>query len=171
MEEKVSTARVALKYGVITSVVIMVYTTIINVAGQSQNKWLTSLSFLFMVVGIVMAMKDFREQNKGFMSYGEGLGVGSLASAIMGLLGSTFGTLYNRFIDPTILTQAMDEARANMEAKGLDDAQIDQAMEVSQKFMSPGMLFGFGVIGYLFFGFLLSLLIAAFIRKDKPVFD
>jgi hypothetical protein len=171
MEEKVSTARVALKYGVITSVVIMVYTTIINLAGQSQNKGLTSLSFVFMVIGIVVAMKNFREQNKGFMSFGEGLGIGSLASAIMGLLGSTFSMLYTRFIDPTILTQALDEARASLEAKGMDDAQIDQAMAISQKFMSPGMLFGFGVIGYLFVGFLLSLLIAAFIRKDKPVFD
>jgi hypothetical protein len=171
MEEKVSTARVALKYGVITSVVIMVYTTIINLAGQSQNKWLTTFSFVFMVVGIVAAMKNFREENHGFLSYGEGLGVGSLASAIMGLLGATFSMLYNRFIDPTILTQALDEARANMEAKGMDDAQIDQAMAISQKFMSPGMLFAFGVIGYLFVGFLLSLLIAAFIRKDKPVFD
>ena len=60
MEEKVSTARVALKYGVLGSVVIMIYTTIINVAGLSQNKILSSLSFAFMIIAIVLAMKDFR---------------------------------------------------------------------------------------------------------------
>ena len=171
MEEKVSTARIALKYGVLASVVIMVYTTIINVAGQSQNKWLTSLSFIFMIVGIVLAMQAFKEENKGFMSYGEGLGLGSLVSAIMGLLGSTFSVFYNKVIDPTILTQAMDTARSDMEAKGMDDTQIDQAMAMTQKFMSPGVLFVFGVIGSLLVGFLLSLIISAIIRKDKPVFD
>lgn len=171
MEEKVSTARIALKYGVLASVVIMVFTTIINVTGQSQNKWLTSLSFVFMIVGIVVAMKAFKEENKGFMTYGEGLGLGSLFSAIMGLLGSTFSVLYNKFIDPTIITQAMDTARSEMESKGMDDAQIDQAMAMSEKFMSPGVLFAFGVIGSLMVGFVLSLIIAAILRKDKPVFD
>ncbi|WP_149240547.1 DUF4199 domain-containing protein [Dyadobacter sp. 32] len=171
MEEKVSTARIALKYGVLASVVIMVFTTIINVTGQSQNKWLTSLSFVFMIVGIVVAMKSFKEENKGFMTYGEGLGLGSLVSAIMGLLGSTFSVLYNKFIDPTIITQAMDTARSEMESKGMDDAQIDQAMAMSEKFMSPGVLFAFGVIGSLMVGFVLSLIIAAILRKDKPVFD
>jgi hypothetical protein len=89
----------------------------------------------------------------------------------MGLLGATFNMFYTRFIDPTILTQTLDQARANMEAKGMDDSQIDQAMEISQKFMSPGVMFAFAVIGYLLMGFLLSLVIAAIIRKDKPVFD
>jgi hypothetical protein len=171
MEENVSSARIALKYGVLGSVVIMVYTTVINLAGQSQNTWLTSLTFIFLIIAIVLAMQAFKEENRGFMSYGEGLGVGSLVSAIMGLLGATFNMFYTRFIDPTILTQTLDQARANMEAKGMDDSQIDQAMEISQKFMSPGVMFAFAVIGYLLMGFLLSLVIAAIIRKDKPVFD
>lgn len=171
MEEKVSSARIALKYGVLTSVVMMVITTIINVTGQSQNKWLTSLSFLILIGGIVYAMKAFREENKGFMSYGEGLGLGSLVSAITGLLGSTFNMFYNKFIDPTIMTQAIDKVRSDMEAKGMDDTQIDNAMKFSQMFMSPGVLFVIGVIGSLIMGFLLSLVISAILRRDKPVFD
>jgi hypothetical protein len=171
MEEKVSSARIALKYGVLTSVVMMVITTIINVTGQSQNKWLTSLSFLILIGGIVYAMKAFREENKGFMSYGEGLGLGSLVSAITGLLGSTFNMFYNKFIDPTIMTQALDKVRSDMEAKGMDDTQIDNAMKFSQMFMSPGVLFVIGVIGSLIMGFLLSLVISAILRRDKPVFD
>ncbi len=171
MEEKVSSARIALKYGVLTSVVMMVITTIINVTGQSQNKWLTSLSFLILIGGIVYAMKAFREENKGFMSYGEGLGLGSLVSAITGLLGSTFNMFYNKFIDPTIMSQALDKVRSDMEAKGMDDTQIDNAMKFSQMFMSPGVLFVIGVIGSLIMGFLLSLVISAILRRDKPVFD
>jgi hypothetical protein len=171
MEEKVSTARVALKYGVLGSVVIMIFTTIINVAGLSQNKILSSLSFVFMIVAIVLSMKDFREQNKGFMSYGEGLGLGTLVSAVMGLLSSAFTMFYMQFIDNTLLTQGMDKVRSDMEARGMDDAKIDQAMELSQKFMSPGIVFAMGVFMYILTGFVISLIVAAIIRREKPVFE
>lgn len=171
MEEKTSTARIALKYGVLGAVVIMVYTTIVNISGLSQNKILQVLSFAFMIVAIVLAMQDFKEQNKGFMSYGEGLGLGTLLAAIMGFLGSMFTMFYMRFIDPAILTQGMDKVRSDMEARGMDDAQIDQAMELSQKFMSPGIMFAMGVFGYLLMGFILSLILSAILRREKPVFE
>lgn len=171
MEEKTSTARVALKYGVIGSVVIMVYSTIINVAGFSQNKILSSLAFVFMIVAVVLAMKDFREQNKGFMSYGEGLGLGTLVSAVMGLLSSAFTMFYIQFIDNTLLTQGMDQVREDMERRGMDDSQIEQAMELSQKFMSPGVVFVMGVLGYVIMGFIISLIISAIFRREKPVFE
>jgi len=170
MEEKTSTARVALKYGVLTAVVIMIYTTIINVAGLSQNKFLTSLTFLFMVVAIILAMKDYREQNK-FMSYGEGLGLGTLVSAVMGLLSSAFTMFYMQFIDNTLLTQGMDKVREDMEKRGMDDSQIDQAMELSQRVMSPGIIFFMGVLGSILMGFIISLIIAAILRREKPVFE
>ena len=171
MEEKTSTARVALKYGVLGSVVIMVYSTILNVSGLAQNKVLSSLSFGLMLVAIVLAMKDFKEKNSGFMTYGEGLGLGSLTSAVMGLLTSAFTMFYIQFIDNTLLAQGLDKVREDMESRGMDDAQIDQAMELSQKFMSPGVVFVMGVFGYVVMGFIVSLIIAAIMRKEKPVFE
>jgi hypothetical protein len=171
MEEKVSTARVALKYGVLGAVVTMVYTTIINVSGLSQNQVLMSLSFIFTIAAIVMGMKEFRAQNKGFMSYGEGLGLGTLLSAVMGFLVSMFSTFYNKFIDPTIVTNAMDKARSDMELRGMDDAQIDQSLEVVQKFMSPGVMFAMGVFMSVLIGFIVSLVISAILRREKPVFE
>jgi hypothetical protein len=171
MEEKVSSARIALKYGVLTGLAIIVYTAIINVAGLSQNKALTSLTFVMMIVGLVIGMKAFREKNHGYMSYGEGLGVGTQEAVIMGLLGSAFSMFYLKFIDPTLLTQSLNQVRTELEAKGLDDSQIETALETSQKFMTPGFIFGMGVFGYLIVGFIASLIIAAIIRKEKPVFD
>jgi hypothetical protein len=45
------------------------------------------------------------------------------------------------------------------------------AMELSQKFMSPGIVFVSGVFGYLIMGFIISLVTAAIIRREKPVFE
>ncbi|SEJ30270.1 Protein of unknown function [Dyadobacter sp. SG02] len=171
MEEKTSTARVALKYGLVVAVVTMVYSTILNLAGLGTNKILASLSYVFMIVAIVLAMKDFREKNGGFISYGEGLGLGSLTSAVLGLLSSAFTIFYIQFIDSNMLTQSLDQMREELEQKGMDDAQIEQAIEMSQKFMSPGIMFVTVILGYLIMGFIFSLIIAAIMRKEKPVFE
>jgi hypothetical protein len=171
MEEKTSTARVALKYGLLAAVVTMVYSTILNLSGLGSNKILASLSYVFMIVAIVLAMKDFREKNGGFISYGEGLGLGTLTSAVLGLLSSAFTIFYIQFIDSNMLTQSLDQMREELEAKGMDDAQIEQALEVSQKFMSPGIMFVMVILGYLIMGFIFSLIIAAIMRKEKPVFE
>ncbi len=171
MQEQVSTARIALKYGVITAVAVIVYSTILSIAGLAQNRALTSIGFIMLIGGIVWGMRDFRTQNNGFMSYGQGLGVGSLISAIVGFLGSIFTMFYTQFIDTTIMEQSLNTARADMEARGMDDAQIDQAMEMSQKFMTPGVVFFIGILTYLILGFIISLIVAAIMRRDKPVFD
>jgi hypothetical protein len=171
MEEQVSTARIALKYGVLTAVVIMIFTTIINVTGLSDNKALSSLSFVFMVVGIVLAMKDFKTQNRGYISFGEGVGVGALASAVMGVLSAAFSMFYTRFIDNTMLAQALDKVREDMERRGKDDSEIDMAMEFSQKLMSPGIMFAMTVVLYVITGLVIALIVAAIVRREKPVFE
>ncbi len=171
MQEQVSTARVALKYGVITSVASIVYSTLLMVLGQNQNQALGALGFVILVAGIVFAMRDYREQNNGFMTYGQGLGIGSLIAAIVGVIGSLFTMFYIQFIDNTIIRQSIDKARSDMEARGMDDSQIDQAMEITEKFMTPGVMFLVQVLTYLFIGFIISLILAAILRKDKPVFE
>jgi hypothetical protein len=171
MEEKTSTARVALKYGLLAAVVTMVYSTILYVAGLGSNRLLASVTYAFMIIAIVLAMKDFREKNGGFISSGEGLGLGSLTSAVLGLLSSAFTIFYIQFIDSNMLTQSLDQMREELEGKGMDDAQIEQALEMSQKFMAPGIMFVTVIFGYLIMGFIFSLIIAAVMRKEKPVFE
>lgn len=171
MEEQTSTARVALKYGALAAVVAMVYSTILNVSGLGQNTWLASVSYIFTIVAIFLAMKEFREKNRGFISYGEGLGLGSLLSAVLGVLTAAFTLFYIQFIDNSVLTQGLDRLREDMERQGKDDVQIEQAIEISQKVMSPGIMFVSVVLVTLIAGFVISLVVAAIMRKEKPVFE
>jgi hypothetical protein len=171
MQETVSSARTALKYGAITGVAVIVYSTVINIIGMAQNRLLTSLAFLILVVGIILALKDYRQQNTGFISYGEGLGTGMLIAAIVGLLASFFTLFYIEFIDNSLLQESLDLMRAELENKGKSETEIEQAMVFAQKFMSPGFMFLMGIFSYLITGFIISLIVAAVMRKEKPVFD
>jgi len=135
---------------------------------QTTNSAFSGLTLAAMAAFLVFAMRDFRSLNGGYMTYGEGLSIGSLLSAVGGLLSAAFITFYNVVIDPTVQQKSFDMAREKMEEKGnMSDEQIDQAMEIAQKFQSPGFTFVAGVFGTLIMGFLLSLIVAAFIRRNK----
>lgn len=169
--EKPSTARIALKWGLIIAITNIVYSTIINMTGLWKNSMLSILGFLILIAGIVLALREFKTNNNGFMDFGEGFGLGTLMSTIVGMLGSAFSLIYTKFIDPTMMQQIQDFQIEKMEAQGLTDEQIEQAIEMGAKFSSPGMVFIIGVIMYLVLGAIFSLVISAIMRKSKPVFD
>ena len=164
-----STARVALKAGLITGLVMTVYSLILNMAGLPQSSPLHYLSFLMLVGGLVYGMRDFKGQNGGFLSYGQGLGVGTLTAGVAGLLSSLVSTFYVKFVDPTVLQRTMDEQRVKMEERGMSDAQIEQAVKIAESM--TGFSFLIATLVMLFFGFLLSLVIAAILKRDQDVFD
>ena len=168
MEEQPSTARLALKWGAFLGLTLMVITLMMYLTDQTTNPLFSVLTLGSLIAFLILSMRDFRSLNGGYMSYSEGLGVGSLVSAVGGLLSAAFITFYNVVIDPTVQQRALEKAREQLEEQGkLTDEQIDQALEFSQKFQSPGFTFIAGVFGTIIIGFLLSLIVAAFVRRNK----
>jgi len=102
------------------------------------------------------------------MNYGQGLGIGVLVSLVSSILSSVFFYFYVTYINTDYLTMIMDMQRAKMEESGMADAQIDQAMEMTEKFMTPGMMVVFAIIGTVFFGLIISLIVSAITQKKRP---
>ncbi len=171
MENQTTTTRTALKWGVIIAIINIIYSTAIMIAGQIGNQTLGYVVYLIIGVGIYLALNDFKKDNSGYISYGQGLGLGTMMSAIIGLISSFYSFAYMKFIDTSIPDQILKNAEREMEKKGLPDDQIEQAMEYSKMFMSPGVMFVAGVFFTVLLGFVLSLIIAAIMKKDKPVFE
>ena len=171
MNEKPSTAKLALKWGAITGVASILLSTLLYLTDQTGNQGVASLIYLIPIAGLVLAMREYKQLNDNYMSYGEGLGLGALVGAVSGLLSSTYSVIYMTFIDSTVMQRTMDKMREKYEEQGMDDAQIDKIMEMSQSFQSPGLLFIFGVLGTIFLSVVFSLVIAAVLRRNKPVFD
>ncbi|MDI9880864.1 DUF4199 domain-containing protein [Flectobacillus longus] len=171
MENQTTTTKVALKWGIIIGIFSVVFSTLIMVLGLMGNQAVGFVAYIVIGIGVFMAMNAYKKENNGFMSYGQGLGIGVLMAAVSGLLSSAYSFVYMKFIDPSVMDQIFKKAEADMEKKGLSAEQIDQAMEMSKVFMSPGAMFVWGVVGSILLGFVFSLIIAAFVKKDKPIFD
>lgn len=169
MENQPSTARVALKWGLILGVVSIIYSSILFVTDNIGNQSLGYLAYAFSIVAITLAMREFKTLNSGYMGYGEGVGLGTLTAAISAFLSSLFSVFYMTIIDTGIMTRMADKAREDMEARGnLSDEQIDQSMAIMAKFQSPVILFIVGIIFATLLGLVFSLVIAAIIRRNKP---
>jgi hypothetical protein len=170
-----STARVALKYGLLTGMALVILYMVMNLTGLAftTNKGISLFNSLgswvvIPCIGLVLAMKDFKSQNSGYMSYGQGLGVGSLLGGVTGAVLAIFSTLYNSFIDPTAIPRALEIQRQALEEQNtIDDAQIDQAMVLAEKALSPGVAIPVTIVMMVFVCFIYSLILSAIVKKEQ----
>lgn len=167
MNEETSTARVALKWGVITGLALIVYSTLLYTLGQMTNGWLTVIIYVIIAVGLILGMREYRTLNGGYLNFGEGVGLGALLSAVAGLLSSAYTVLYSTLIDPGMQERVMEQMREQLENQGMSDEQIEQAVGIAQTFQSPGLQFIIGIFGTIFIGVVFSLVIAAILRQSK----
>lgn len=170
--EKVSSARIALKWGVIYGIVSIVLTTILYNTELWQNKTLSFLlSTLFFFGVLYLSMKEFRTLNGGFMSFKEGLGLGTLTITAGGIISLFFDFFYKKFIDTNILNLQNDMILEQYEKMGMSEEQIDAAMQRVESMNNSGLTFIGGMLFIVLFGFLCSLIMSAVMKKDKPVFS
>ncbi len=170
-ENQPTVTAVALKYGMITALIGIVYSLVLNVLDLFANQWLTSVSYLILIVGIILAIREFKTSNYSYMSYGQGLGLGSLLSAIFGLLTGVFSWIYTSYIDTGFMGKMQELQRTKMLEQGLSDEQIEAAINMTEKFTNPvTMIFGSMAV-YLVVGFLLSLIISAVMKNKRPEFE
>ena len=167
MNNQPTPARIALKWGLFLGVALIIYSLFLYLTDNVGNSKLGWVSFALSIVGLVLAMRDYRTLNGGFMTYGEGLTIGTLTAGVSGLLSSLFSVFYTTVVDAGVMTRMVEKTREQLEDSGVSDEQIDQQIKFVEMFQSPGLLFLFGVIGAIISGLLLSLIIAAIVRRNK----
>ncbi|MCY7357768.1 MAG: DUF4199 domain-containing protein [Rudanella sp.] len=169
MNEQASTYRVAIKWGIFLGLFSIVYSLFLFLTGNIGQSWTSILSIVISIGGLVLAMREFRTLNGGYMSFGEGTTVGTVTGLISGLLSVAFSWFYMTIIDTNVMANMAEKTREALEKQGsFSDEQIDQQMEMMERFQTPGMLLGIGLISALIGSVIIALIVAAFMRKEKP---
>jgi tetrahydromethanopterin S-methyltransferase subunit F len=172
LETKPSIYAVAIKYGLLTGLLYVVFATVNYITESYGNFFLALLiSIVISVTGIVLALREFKKQNAGFMTYGQGLGLGLMVSIIAGLISGVFSMLYIQFVDPGMPEKIVDATMEQMAAFGVDESMLEDKREEIMASFTPVRQLMSALSNAFFSGLILSLIIAAIMKHTRPEFE
>lgn len=170
-----SVKKIAINYGLFLALATISLSVVIYVLGMhlQQNWWQGLLNFAFMVIAIVYGLKAFKKEGDGFLTLGDALKTGLAISLIAGIIGTIFTYLFMTVIEPDFAVKMLDVARENMIEQNpeMTQEQMDMALKMSAKFMTPWVMVAFGLIMALFFGFIISLVAGLIMKVNRPEFQ
>jgi hypothetical protein len=126
------------------------------------------ISYFMTGVLVFLAHKYYKDNTSGFMSYGQGIGIAFWMGLISGVISSVFTYIYIKFVDSSFVEMIKEKQLADMEAKGMSEEQIDQAMKMASYFMTPEAMFLFGLIGGIVGTIIIALIVTIFTQKKAP---
>ncbi len=117
---------------------------------------------------IYKGMKDYRDKYfEGYLSYGKVLTLGLVLVSISAVIYTIFFGIYIYF-DIDYFEYLRNLQFTQLKESGLSDEQIYTYIENSSKFLNPYFMTMGSLIGNIIYGGLISLVIAAVVKKDKP---
>lgn len=171
-DNKNSIYKNAANYGLILGLAIVIYTLILHFLGAGQNRFAGWATFVFTAVAVYVGTKSFRDKmQEGYISFGKALGSGMLIVVFASLIQSVFTYIFFAYLSPESMQDmfvAMEEA---MLETGTPEDQIEMSVEMMKSFTSPMSLAITGIFTSAFVGLIISLVIAAFVKNEKNIFE
>jgi hypothetical protein len=173
MEKTVNVWKANLVNGLILGLIGVVYTLVIYFLDQTFNK---SLNYIFLVIEIIILfflVKAYRDNAMfGAITYGQALGAGVVIFLYATIITSIFSALLFSVIDPELMSKGIAASEEALQKRGMPQEQIDLAMKYTAKMMKPAIMIPIGLITSMFYGLIMSLIVAAFVRKEgNPLVD
>jgi hypothetical protein len=125
------------------------------------------------VVCIVLGTKARRAEIPAGeeFGYGRALGAGVMIALFGALIGVVCNYVYMQMINPGLNDLVMQAQVQKWEAAGMSSAQVEKAESMMRTMMSPVLQAVFGLLMAMFWGTIVSLITAAFLKRpasDTP---
>lgn len=164
--------KIALKYGLIYSGINIVWGLFMYVTDlvRSDFSWVFNLlSMIIPVVCIVLAVKEYKATVPGgWMKFSDVFKHGLVICLVGGIIAAAYTVLYVQVIDPEFMTFIQEKQMNKMLEMGMPEDQIEMALNQSAKFQTPFWMFTWTLLGSVFIGTLISLIMAAVLKKPNP---
>jgi drug/metabolite transporter (DMT)-like permease len=160
-----------LKYGFVIGVLMIAglyaeYYTGVSHSLAGGSPALSGIAFL--IIGIVLGMREKRMDSKEGFTYTQYLLSGVVIAFVAGVLFGGYSFFYGRFIDPDYLAKVLYEANKNLKTEHVSDADIKRNLEMINSTYSPLGQFVNGVGVTVIIGSLVSGIASFFFRRKTP---
>ncbi|MFO8129692.1 MAG: DUF4199 domain-containing protein [Bacteroidales bacterium] len=176
MENKNMTpGKIALNYGLIFGIIVVVYSLVIYILGvdMKTQKWLGYGNFVILIIGMILGVKAYRDKYLGgYISYGKSFTTVFLIGLFAMVIVSIYNYVYMTVINPGFMEEILRTTEETIleSNPNMTDAQIDQALEMTQRFSKPWLSAIWSFVGGTLITLIISLILAAFfVKKDKSM--
>jgi hypothetical protein len=167
MENNVNAWKANLTYGVILGLVGIVYTMIMYFLDLSVNKIQGWVFMLLQIVILFLLLKSYRDNYRhGMITYGQALGAGMIIILYYAIITAIFTYLLYAVIDTNLLDKQLALTEEELLKREVPQEAIDMSMNIQKKIMIPAIIAPISIIGNMFYGLIMSLIVAAFVRKE-----
>lgn len=167
METKLTIARASLRFGLILGLSLVAFFMIMVLLDTDSDSSLQYLSWLITAGVLFYAFTEVKRINNA-LSVKESIQIGLLSSGIGGFLSGVVTMIYF-----TVAPEKLDEIRSKaMEGAMENPNMTDEAAQITEQWVnmmtSPGALLVFSVLGTMFIGFLISVILGFVLKKAAP---
>lgn len=172
MENKNTIFKTTMTWGLLLGIVLIIFNFIPYLKGLFQlPAWVSFLTYAIMIAGVALGQIKYRDNDLGgYISYGRCFGAGMLVMLFASIIYAFYFIILTNVIDPNYMSKLIEASSEIMYQSGMPEEQIEMAMEMSSKMMTPALTLFSSILGYAFFGAIFSLITSAFIKKEEPMF-
>jgi FlaA1/EpsC-like NDP-sugar epimerase len=173
METNVSVWKANLVNGLIIGLIGVMFSLVTYFFDLTFNKWIAWVWIVLQLVIMFFLVKSYRDNYRhGFITFGQALGAGMVICLYQAVIAAIFTYLLYKFIDANLVDKQLAYIEGMMQERGLPEEAIELSMNMQKKLMIPEVMAPFSIIASMFYGLFMSLIIAAFVRREgNPLID
>ncbi len=159
-------------WGVICGLALISHSAIGYISGINENKFYGFISYVLLGACLFLGIKAYRDKlQNGALSYGNGVWVGVKISFFASILTAIFTYIFLNYIDSSVITKMLEMQEQVLIDKDMPSDAIEQNMKMIRKFSSPAVIAIMAAFMFTLLGGIISLIICAFLRKEKSSFN
>lgn len=169
MENQVSSKSIIVNYGIILGVIgILSHLTFYATGNLITMGWANGVvGFIALIVIIVLGIKKFKTGNGGYLSFGQAVKIGLLISLLSAVISIIYSQIFVNFIEPDFMNQMLEVQRTAWEDAQMTQEQMESAEGMFETFSSPLITSLFSIVGAAFFGFVISAIAGAVMKRSQ----
>ena len=168
-----SVLQAASGYGLYMGLVIILIQVIQYLSDLYVSPMFTMITVSVTVIALVLIIKHYKEKRlHGWMSYGHGVGIGTLSGLFAGIIFGGFMLVLVLLIDKQYIDKFLMQYEENLSHFNLPPEKLDETMDAVRKSVTPFSFAYTPLFQFSIGSLIVSLIVSIFLRKtDENTFE